>query len=1293
MASRERRPSGVAAGHNGSGDHLGATSTGRGAESSKQDVDEAARRAEEYLASAAELAKDYLSESTLAATTTDEDKLARAAELAAELLVTAEATAVELLGTAQQVAVEKLASAHRFEAMFRDHGAMMLLIDPVTWQIVDVNPAAAEFYGYPVNVLRSMSFTQINTMPPGDVATLVTQAGTREHGHVVLSHRLADGEIRRVDVYCSPISDGRPLLFAIIVDIENRVRDEEALARSENLYRMLSGNADGAVLLVSTTGAVIWASPSIERLLGYTPAEAMAMDGAALVHPDDLEAARAAVPRGSVPAGGVQLRFRHKDGQYRWMASTSRPVTDPDGTVTGRIDALRDIHDEVLAVQALAVSEAESRLAFDLSRVATCLVSNDGRLVRVNTAMCDLLGRGEAELLTLTFLEVTHPDDATAGADLLRDLLDGRRPSLRLTKRYVTGNGRVVWGDATVTAVCDASGAVLHRVAQILDVTAEHALRESLVEAQRIAHIGSWQVEVATGAVVWSPELYAMFGMDPASPVPDYTDHSALFTPSSWQELNAALEVTQETGLPYELELEMVRLDGTRGWMLARGEALRDADGAIVGITGVAMDVTEHKTASDALAAQTQRLELVLKSSRLGVWDWNMITGEVVFDERWAEIVGYRLAELQPVSIETWQGLSHPSDLAGSNASIEEHIRGLSPSYDIECRMRHRDGHWVWVRDRGEIVEWTPDGRPSRMTGTHEDITERHLADMDMRASHAKLEQAQRIAHIGSWQVDVATGAVLWSPELYAVFGMDPTSPVPDYTDQSALFTPSSWQELNAALEVTQETGLPYELELEMVRLDGTRGWMLARGEALRDADGAIVGLTGVAMDVTERKTASDALRVLATHDPLTGLANRVALLDEITRAVSSGRRSRQSTAVLMMDLDRFKNVNDTLGHTAGDDLLVAAAARIETVVRAGDLVARLGGDEFVVVMRDLGDPAEAVRAGDRLVDAFRAPFTTAESELYATASVGVAIATGTGDAGDLLQEADTAMYAAKRAGRDRVWVFNEDLRATVTKRLSVENDLRQALARGQLAVWFQPEVNLATGKVVAVEALLRWHHPDGTVWSADRFIDVAEDTGLIMDIGDWVLRQACGHGAVWAVSRPHAPITVRVNVSALQLAETGLLPTLDEALMTSGLDPTLLCVEITETALLRQTTTAASNLDGIHRRGIGIAIDDFGTGYASLTYLAKYPVDVLKIDRSFITDPSDPGHDHSLVAGIIVLATGLGISVTAEGVEHVDQAAHLRQMGCPTAQGFLYSQAQPPERMTPLLDHIYPHP
>jgi EAL domain-containing protein (putative c-di-GMP-specific phosphodiesterase class I) len=284
------------------------------------------------------------------------------------------------------------------------------------------------------------------------------------------------------------------------------------------------------------------------------------------------------------------------------------------------------------------------------------------------------------------------------------------------------------------------------------------------------------------------------------------------------------------------------------------------------------------------------------------------------------------------------------------------------------------------------------------------------------------------------------------------------------------------------------------------------------------------------------------------------------------------------------------------------------------------------------------------------------------------------------------------AMYAAKDAGRDRVSVFNEDLRSVVSARLAVEGDLRHALDRDELAVWYQPEVDLATGTLIAVEALLRWHHPDGTVWTADRFVDVAEDTGMILDIGDWVLRQACTHAAAWATARPNRPLTVRVNVSALQLAEAGLLPALDTALTASGLNPALLCVEITETALLRQTSTASTNLTGIHARGIRIAIDDFGTGYASLTYLRQYPIDVIKIDRSFITDITTTDHDHRLVAGIIALARALGMTVTAEGVEHPDQATLLHHLGCPGAQGWLYSKAIPPDQIHHLLHHAYPH-
>jgi EAL domain-containing protein (putative c-di-GMP-specific phosphodiesterase class I) len=270
--------------------------------------------------------------------------------------------------------------------------------------------------------------------------------------------------------------------------------------------------------------------------------------------------------------------------------------------------------------------------------------------------------------------------------------------------------------------------------------------------------------------------------------------------------------------------------------------------------------------------------------------------------------------------------------------------------------------------------------------------------------------------------------------------------------------------------------------------------------------------------------------------------------------------------------------------------------------------------------------------------------------------------------------------------------LFNEELRTAVTSRLALEADLRHALDRGQLAVWYQPEVDLTTGSVIAVEALLRWHHPDGDVYTADRFIEIAEETGLILDIGDWVLKEACSQAAAWIREAPDRRLTVRVNVSALQLAEAGLLGALDIALSTSGLDPSRLCIEITETALLHETAAARENLEGIRARGTQIALDDFGTGYASLAYLRQYPVDVIKIDRSFITHLTTHDYDHRLVAGIIALADALDMKVTAEGVEHPSQAALLKELGCPGAQGYLYSRAVPADQVVALLGTVFPH-
>jgi len=480
-------------------------------------------------------------------------------------------------------------------------------------------------------------------------------------------------------------------------------------------------------------------------------------------------------------------------------------------------------------------------------------------------------------------------------------------------------------------------------------------------------------------------------------------------------------------------------------------------------------------------------------------------------------------------------------------------------------------------------------------------------------------------------------------------------------------------------------------VEFRFRRHDGTYRWVAFRIRAKVDPDGSsLAGVVGAMVDITDRKAAEAELSFAAGHDPLTGLANRTTLLEETTGALAAGQWSGRTTALLMIDLDHFKNINDSLGHGVGDELLCAVARRISASVRSVDLVARLGGDEFVVLLRGLDEPADAVRLAERIVVESREPITANGTELYASASVGISESVpGVGPvrgAVDLIQEADTAMYAAKVAGRDRIAQFNDDLRQTVDHRLRLEGDLRHALERDELAVWYQPEIDLRDGTVRAVEALLRWHHPDGELLEAAQFIDVAQDSGLILGIGAWVLGQACADAARWARDEPPRRLVLRVNLSPLELSQPNLLTTLDGALSVSGLDPHLLCVEITEATILSTSSTVKVNLDGISARGIEVAIDDFGTGYGSLTYLRRYPIDVVKVDRSFVTHITTDINDRHLVAGIVALADRLGISVTAEGIETPDQGQVLDAIGCAGAQGFLYSHALPITELTKYL-------
>ncbi|HEX7167056.1 MAG TPA: EAL domain-containing protein, partial [Acidimicrobiales bacterium] len=429
--------------------------------------------------------------------------------------------------------------------------------------------------------------------------------------------------------------------------------------------------------------------------------------------------------------------------------------------------------------------------------------------------------------------------------------------------------------------------------------------------------------------------------------------------------------------------------------------------------------------------------------------------------------------------------------------------------------------------------------------------------------------------------------------------------------------------------------------------------------------------------------------RHAALHDPLTGLPNRVLLLDRLEQALERSRRHNHLVAVLFLDLDRFKVVNDSLGHDVGDRLLVAAAQRMTSVLRPGDTATRFGGDEFVVVCEDIEGETDATEIAQRLADALLEPFSLGEHEAFVTVSVGVAISTDADDeASSLIRDADAAMYRAKERGRARAEVFDRGMRAEAIARLETENDLRRAIERDELRVFYQPAVDVASGEMVGCEALVRWDHPEKGLVSPASFIPLAEETGLIGRLTEWVLEEACRQLAEWnaTLSLP-TDFNVAINLSAREVSEPGLVETIAAVIARHNIDPPQLSLEITETALLQDIDAALGALARLRRLGVTVALDDFGTGYSSLSYLRRLPVDVLKIDRSFVARLGDDGKDRAVVAGMIDLAHALNLTVIAEGVETSAQLHELRLLGCDAAQGWFLARPQPGPAIGSLLE------
>jgi len=461
----------------------------------------------------------------------------------------------------------------------------------------------------------------------------------------------------------------------------------------------------------------------------------------------------------------------------------------------------------------------------------------------------------------------------------------------------------------------------------------------------------------------------------------------------------------------------------------------------------------------------------------------------------------------------------------------------------------------------------------------------------------------------------------------------------------------------------------------------------------LRDDAGGITHWLAGQRDITKRKSLEESLRYQALHDPLTGLPNRLLFMDRLEHALSLASRQTRLIMVLFVDLDDFKVVNDSLGHEAGDALLVTVAERLRSYLRPEDTVARFGGDEFAVLLEKIMGVSDATRAAGRIVEGLREPFVVEGREVFISPSIGIVLATSSREQlKDLLRKADIAMYVAKGKGKARYEVFDSTMNVRALERLELENDLRRAIERGELRVHYQPKVLVGTGKIVGTEALVRWEHPERGLLPPVAFIPIAEETDLIVPLGRWVLTEACRQTREWQELYPSdSPWVVCVNLSGRQLRHPELVKDVGRALQETGLEPENLDLEITESVLIEDQLSNLTTLRELKRLGVKLIIDDFGTDYSSLSYLKRLPADFLKIDRSFIGGLGEDPKDEGIVSAVIDLARVLGLEEIAEGVETTEQAAYLRELGCRFAQGYLFSKPLPAEEIGALLATGFP--
>jgi len=1083
---------------------------------------------------------------------------------------------------------------------------------------------------------------------------------------------------------------GRPIrMHGTAQDITDRKLGEEQLRRSEEELRKILTNIDEIIYSVVVKDDPMMStfqfmSPRTEDIVGYRPEEFIEDQGLwfRILHPEDVpivtESTRKILERGST--GVREYRLLHKDtGEYRWVEDKVVPQVGDTGKVIGFFGVARDITDRKRAEEALRESSEFNQQIITNAQEGIIVYDRNLRYRLWNRFMENMTGKPAREVLGKHPMEVFPFLKEHGVISMLERALSGKTVSSPDISNYEPGAGKTLWLTGKASPLRDARGAIAGVIVVVNDITdrrrAEEAVRESEERFRasfKNAAVGMGLVD-RTGRFVETnralsqitgyseEELKGLTFTDITHP-DDRTNNNALY--------QTVIDGTRDG---FVMEKRYVRKDGAIVWITLSVGVIRDRQGNITHTIGLIEDITERKRAEAALQ-ESQRALSTLMSNLPGMVyrckndkDW---TVEFISEGSY-RLTGYRPSDLvDNRNVSYGRHIIHPDDQKAVLADVQAAL-GRKQPFQLMYRIIAANGSekWVWEQGRGIF---SSKGDLQALEGFVVDITERRRADEALRSSEAR--NRALINAMPDMMFRISREGVL----LEFIPSKDPEPVLPEgkflgKNIKSLLPADVARQALHHVRQAL-DSGDKQVFEFPFLAMTQLRGY---EARIVKSGPNDVLAIV---RDITDRQAQAAALEYQALHDTLTDLPNRTLVLDRLRQAILAAERENKPLALLLMDLDRFKEVNDALGHHHGDLLLKLVGPRVLSVLRESDTIARLGGDEFAILL-PATDMDGATVAAQKILDALTRSFVVEGFFLDIGASIGIALFPEHGEDVDMLmRRADVAMYQAKQSGSGyAVYILEHDRHSP--SRLTLMGELRHAVERKELILHYQPKIDLKSGRTIGVEALVRWQHPHQGLIHPDQFISLAEHIGVIKPLTLWVLAEATRQGVAWR--RAGLEITIAVNLSVRNLHDLHLPDWIAELLAASHLPPEGLNLEITESAIMADPARAMEILTRLRGMGIRLSIDDFGAGYSSLSYLKKLPVTEVKVDKSFIIGMSGNTDDAVIVRSTIDLAHNLGLKVAAEGVESQAVLDRLIAMGCDEAQGYFISQPIPALELT----------